>query len=331
MRMQHGWRLALAAAMTMILPPPAPAQQTDAKAAEVIAATRTALGGERTLAGVKSLSVRGSYRREMAAPPDGGGQRQVFAIGPGGGSPQMTGDLEIDVVFPDKYIKVDSSTGMVGITRTEGFDGDKPLMSVHSNSPNVRIMADTPQTDPSRSKIAVDRARAELARLLLGLVGGTQPGFPVTYSYVGQAESPDGKAEVVDVKGPDGFAARLFIDTETRLPLMLTYIAPEPRVVTRTIGGPGGTPMRERAEGGRRAPELTPEERERLEEERKALEATPPKMIEHRLFFSDYREVNGISLPHSIRRGTGSATTEEWEIKSYKVNPSIKADRFTVS
>ena len=58
--------------------------------------------------------------------------------------------------------------------------------------------------------------------------------------------------------------------------------------------------------------------------------ATPPKMIEYRMFFADYREVSGISLPHRITRGTGEKTTEEWEIKDYKVNPNIKADRFKV-
>ena len=48
------------------------------------------------------------------------------------------------------------------------------------------------------------------------------------------------------------------------------------------------------------------------------------------LFFTDFREVNGLSLPHHIARGTAEKTTEEWDIKSYKVNPALKADRFKV-
>ena len=334
MRNRHVPRLALAAAMTMMVPPPAHAQQADPKAAEVIAAARKALGGEQKLAAVKALSLRGSYRREISAPGPGG-TRQVIMIGPGGpGATQMIGDIEIDAVFPDKFIKVDTGTGMAAITRTEGFDGDRPLLSVHSSSPHVQIRSDNPEADPTRAKGAVDRARAELARLLLGMIAATQPGYDVTYSYAGQAESPDGKADVIDVKGPDGFSTRLFIDTESRLPLMLTYMAQEPRVLMRTIGGPGGSPgasVRPN-EGGARTPrDLTPEEREQLEQERQALEATPPKLLEYRLFFSDYRDVNGMLLPHHIARGTGSTTTEEWEIKTYKVNPSIKPDRFTVS
>ena len=317
---------AFAAAMTLIPPPPASARQTDVKAAQVLAAARAALGGETKLASMKGLSLRATYQRELAAPPGGGGA-VIMMMGPGGGSPQMSGELEIDVLFPDKYIRVDTGTGPVAITRTEGFDGERPLLAVRSSSPHVRVMGDNVDADPERAKAAAGRARAELARLLLGLIAGTQPGFPVTYSYVGQAESPDGQAQVIDVKGPDGFETRLFIDATTHLPLMLTYMAPEARVVRRTMGGSGAP----RRTPGSVPAELTAEERERLEQERKGLEATPPKMIEHRLFFSDYRDVDGVLLPHRIARGTATTTTEEWQITSYKVNPSLKADRFSVS
>ena len=342
MRTQHLRAIAVSAAMTMILPPAA-AQQPDAKASEIIAAARKALGGEQNIATLKALSLKGTYRRELAAPSGAGGGQMMIMMGPGGpGGSQMAGEIEIDTIFPDKFIKIDTQTGVAAMTRTEGFDGDRPLFSVQSNSPHVRIMADNPNADPARARTTLDRARGELARLLLGMIAGTQPGFAVSYSYAGPAESPDGKAEAIDVKGPDGFAARLFVDASGHLPLMLTYMAPEPRVITRTAGassGSGqGTGERRGAPGTR--PDGTPvrsledlpaEERERIEKERQALEAQPPKMVEYRLFFSDYREVGGLSLPHRIVRGTATETTEEWEIKSYKVNPSIKADRFTVS
>ena len=62
----------------------------------------------------------------------------------------------------------------------------------------------------------------------------------MTYTYGGQAESPDGKADIIDVTGPDDFKVRLFVDTETHLPLMLTYMEPEARMVMRTVGREGG-------------------------------------------------------------------------------------------
>jgi len=75
---------------------------------------------------------------------------------------------------------------------------------------------------------------------------------------------------------------------------------------------------------------LTPEQRAEIDKQMKEAAATPPKMIEYRMFFAEYREISGISLPHRISRGTAEKTTEEWEIKDYKVNPNIKADRFKV-
>jgi hypothetical protein len=318
------------------------AQSSDAKATAVMAQARKALGGEQKLAALKALSIRGSYRRETQAPPGGGGGGAIFIqmTGPGPGGPgggpgggQMAGDLEIDVEYPDKYIKVDVGTGMMAMTRTEGFEGERPFADISSSQPGMRVVANRPD-DPAGRQLALRRSREDLARLLLGIVGGTQPSFAVTYSYAGQAESPDGKADVIDVKGAENFAARLFLDAQSHLPLMLTYMAPEPRMVVQTSreGGPGPQAM---GHGGGpvtiRTPEnLSPEEKERMQKAIQEAEATPAKTIEHRLFFTDFREVNGLSLPHRIVRGTAEKTTEEWDIKSYKVNPSLKADRFKV-
>jgi hypothetical protein len=238
------------------------------------------------------------------------------------------------------------------MTRTEGFEAARPFLEVVPNTPGMRIQVDNPATDPARAKAALKRSQTDLARLYLGLTGTTQPGFAATYSYGGQAESPDGKADIIDVAGADDFKARLFVDAETHLPLMLTYMEPEPRVVMRTMtrdgaGGRGGNSAPIVVPGGATAPAgathpagaaagaspiagLTPEQREEIEKQRREAEATPPKLIEYRVFFSDYREVDGLSLPHRIARGTGAKTTEEWDITSYKVNPSFKTDRFKV-
>jgi hypothetical protein len=211
------------------------ARSGDAKTTAVLAQARKVLGGEQKLAALKALSIRGSYRREAQAMP-GGGAGSVFIsmVGPGpggsGGGPgggQMAGEIEIDVEFPDKYIKVDAGTGMMAMTRTEGFEGDRPFADISSSQPGMRVMANRPD-DPAAQQMALRRSREDLARLLLGIVAGTQPSFAVTYTYAGQAESPDGKADVIDVKGADNFTARLFLDAQSHLPLMLTYIAPEP-------------------------------------------------------------------------------------------------------
>ena len=294
------------------------AQQS--RADGVMTAVRKALGGDDKLTTIKTLSLRGTYQREMTMPGmTGGGRADVMIGGPGapgpaGAPPQITGDIELDVELPSKYIRVDTSTGMMAMTRTEGFDGDRPFAHAAAAHPGLRIRIDNPADDPALAPQVLRRHRAELSRLLLGILGSTPSSFPVTYSYGGVAEATEGKAEIVDVKGPDDFTARLFIDVQTHLPLMLTYMAPEPRMVVRTA---------ERGRGGIDA--------EREADTRRAEETAPARIVEHRLFFSEYRDVGGLKMPHRIARGIGPKISEEWEVKSYKINPTFKADRFRVS
>jgi len=342
----------------------------DPKADAVMAEARKALGGEKKLADLKALSMRAEFRREAAGPVVAGGSTFVM-IGAGGsfssaGGGQTTGSLAIDMVLPDKFYREETTTGGFSITRVDGFEGDRPFLDLTSNSAGARVAADNPASDPARAKAALKRTNTDLARLMLGLVAGTQPGLPVTYTYAGQAESPDGTAHVIDVNGGEDFKARLFIDTATHLPLMLTYLEAEPRPIrmmqhgapgsggTRVVT-PGGSTTTSGAgssgSGGASASgsaaasasgsggatvstsplaNLTPEQRAEIDKQMKEAAATPPKMIEYRMFFAEYREISGISLPHRISRGTAEKTTEEWEIKDYKVNPNIKADRFKV-
>jgi hypothetical protein len=47
------------------------------------------------------------------------------------------------------------------------------------------------------------------------------------------------------------------------------------------------------------------------------------------MHLSDYKVVNGLKLPHLITRGTNGETSEEWAIKSYRINPTFKGNTFT--
>ena len=61
---------------------------------------------------------------------------------------------------------------------------------------------------------------------------------------------------------------------------------------------------------------LTWEQQAEIHRLRAESEATPPKMIEFRLFFSDYENV--AASPRRIARGTGAKTTEERDVTSYR-------------
>jgi hypothetical protein len=147
------------------------------------------------------------------------------------------------------------------------------------------------------------------------------------YTYAGEAESPDGKAFIVDAKSADGFAARLFIDETTHLPLMVTYQAPQGRMLTVGAPPPGGGG---RTEGPPRA--ATADDRKRIEADAERqisqLQTEPPAMVEYRLYFDDWRDEDGIKFPHSMRRAAAGTTVEEWTVSKVKVNPKIDPKKF---
>src|SRR4051794_10112953 len=200
--------------------------QADKKAAAVIADARKALGGEQKIASMKGLSLRADYRRELGGAGGGAGRLMIVMGGGGGGAmggSQQTGKIEIDLDLPNRYLHTDIGSSGFAVTRTEGFDGARPFIDVVPNAPGMRIQVDDPNSDPARAAAALKRSNIDLARLLLGMTCSTQPSFAVTFAYAGQAESPDGKADIIDVTGPDDFKARLFVDAESHLPLMLSY------------------------------------------------------------------------------------------------------------
>jgi hypothetical protein len=80
----------------------------DAKAAAVMADARKALGGDAKLAGLKGLTLRAEFRRELSTMVQGGGSTFVMiggggSLAGGGAGAQVTGSLEIDLLFPDKF------------------------------------------------------------------------------------------------------------------------------------------------------------------------------------------------------------------------------------
>lgn len=285
----------------------------DDKATEILAATRKAIG-DKKLDALKTLSVQASMQRNL-------------------GNFQSQTEVEMLLDMPDKYIRSDVSTGMMNMTITTGFNGDRAIMPAGMRAvPGGGMVITmgtgaaaqhpgngekpTPEQVEQMNKSSLRTYRQEISRLMLGWFGATHPSLKAQYSYIGEAQSPDGKAYVIEVKDEDGFAARLFIDQNNKLPLMVTYQGRQPRVMT--MGGPGGT----RAAGEQRTATAP------TEEELKKLREQPMPTVEITLFFDDWREVEGINFPHVIRRASKGATDEEWAISKVKVNPKIDTKKF---
>ncbi len=277
----------------------------DTRATELLAQARAALGGEQQLSRVHGLSLDGTLQRAI-------GDRQV------------DGEVTIDLQLPDRMLRTDSISPMGDsalVVTAQGVSGDRLLRSsrVLNTPPGAMIRIPPPPAPGSDAETqALRGARADFARLTLALLLTAPAQMPLDFTYGGEAEAPDGKADVIDVKGPGTFAARLFLDKDGHKPLMLTYRGVAPRIfVQRAQGGPpdgrrDGPP--EPGRGGRRDHDV---------------DAAPaPDIVDITLFLDDYRPVDGVLLPHHITRSTDGQPTEELTFKTIRINPAFKAETF---
>src|SRR5688572_20121112 len=252
----------------------------------VIAAARAALGGEAKIATVKTFVATGRTRQVR-------------------GENLVPIEFEIQAELPDKYSRRDEFPAQDAGPVTAGFVGDALVLIPRPVPPPPKPGA-PPQPPGAHEAMLRGRlmtAKQDFVRLLLGMFAGSTPAFPLTYSYVGQAEAPQGKADVIDVKGPNNFSARLFIAGDTKLPIMLSWTAPGPGA-----GGPGGPVTAVPGAGGP--------------------PGAPKPMPEQRLFFADYRDVDGLKLPFRLRRAAGTETTEETAFDRYRINARVDPRRF---
>ncbi len=282
------------------------------EAARVLSEMRAALGGDK-VASVRAFSATGRSARTL-------------------GQFQLTGDIDIQCELPDKYVKREElSMGAAAMSNTLGFNGETLIR--HVSQPATTSMGHgtvmmrpagsaAPGTTLSEAQQAamnaslLRNARAEFTRYTVAFFGASFAGSPVEFTYGGQAESPDGKADIIDVKGADDFHARLFVDGRSRRPLMMSWKAPNAQVVSsgmRQMQVPAGQGV----------------DRDRMIEDRlKELTDAAMQLVEHRLYFSDYRDVDGVRLPHQIVRAIDGTTSEELTIERFRLNPKIDPKQF---
>lgn len=276
-----------------------------AKAKELMKQTRTALGCD----GLESLSIQGTSRQKM-------------------GETETGGDLELSMILPSKFYKSSVISPMAGLelTRVEVLNGENAWTDFQNNAPAGSHMVFRAGGSVNGNSLDAQKAmqlyqRQEWTRLLLGIIGQGPSSIPLEFSYVGEAEAPDGVADVIEVQSKGiGLNAQLFLDQKTHRPLMLSYQGRKPvaRMVTRQISPED-------------AKKKTPEELEKeMKESREKAQAQAQQepMVEIQLRFEDFQPEGKATLPHRITRTIDGKLTEEWTLTKFKINPSIKADLF---
>jgi hypothetical protein len=261
-------------------------------------------------------------------------------------------EFEIAIELPDKYVRKDevpaeesepTSTGFVGTEVIQfpappaGRPGGPPAAAPGgaAGRPGGPPPAPSPAQLEAQRAARLNTAKQDFARLMLGLFADSLATFPMTFAYAAQAQAPQGTADVVDVRGPANFAARLLIATDTHLPIMLSWQAPPSGVVVTTPGQPAPRTVAPGAViiAAPPAPAATATQEEKdsytkqvASMRQKAL-ATP---VEHRLYYADYRDVEGVKFPFRLRRAIGPDTTEETTFDRFRLNTKIDPRKFAV-
>jgi len=292
------------------------AAQDASKGAALLADARRALGGEEKLRAIKTLDVRGDFKR-AAGQTTAEGELQVRLELPGklrrdedlslpGGGPAIirTEVLNGAAVWEDisggggafvRFGRGDRGGGGGGARAGGGAGGGRAAI------------------DPAQLEEAQRRARRiELSRFVLAWLLNVDG----QASWVATAEAPDGKADVIEITPVTGPVTRLFLDQATHMPLMITWQGAAPQLIARGRGGRGGG---QRADGAARGDAGSRGDGPPPQREQATLQMT----------LGNYKTVNGVKLPHLITRGVNDMTIEEWTIDSYRLNPSFKADVFT--
>ena len=220
----------------------------------IITAARTALGGEEKIAAVKSFTMTGRTQQLR-------------------GNNLVPIEFEISCELPDRYVRKDEIPAQESGPTTVGFSGEELIQ--------LPVPASPPADAARRARVAT--VKQDFARLTLGMFAGSFSSYPVTFVYAGQAEAPEGRADVLDVKGPANAAMRFFVLKQTHLPVMVSW-------QTQAQGKP----------------------------------------VENRIYFADYRNVDGLRLPFRLRRAVGADTVEETTVDRFRINPKIDPRKFEV-
>ena len=230
----------------------------------VVTGAREALGGEQRLSTVTSFTASGRTRQLR-------------------GNNLVPIEFEINCELPDKYVRRDEIPAQDTDATVTGFVGDQLILSP---APPNRAGGPAPQVVAQQRLVGV---KQDFARLMLGIFAASFSPYPLTFKYLAEGDAPEGKADILDVAGPANFSARLVVQRDTHLPVMLMWQAPGPPA-------PGSQPM----------------------------------PVEHRLYYGDFRDVNGTKWPFRIRHAIGAQTIEETTFDRIRVNAKIDARRFEV-
>jgi hypothetical protein len=288
-------------------------------AARVLSATREALGGEKKLSAVKTFTVTGRTRQLR-------------------GNNLVPIEFEITVALPDKFVRTDEFPAQDADPTTQGFVGEDLIQFPapppgRGTPPPPAPGRGGPAPTPTQARVVA--IKQDFARLTLGMFAASFSSYPLTFTYVAEGDAPEGKADILGVSGPANFSAQLVIQRDTHLPVLLMWQLPATTVVVKLPGQPLPSPLPSGAVivdvPAPPAATATKEERDQYVASVTALRRqalAQAKPIDYRVYYGDFRRVDGLTWPFRLRRAIAGETVEETTVDRFRINPPIDPKKF---
>jgi len=305
--------------------------KSDERALVLIRQARIAIGGDASIAGVRSLTAKGNA---------------VHTFNFDGAKTLQAGDFEINLALPNQFSKMmrlkhenisgDGTKHFIsenkkvvvigkGNDQTVWNSGDKDgalknkVVIVKNGNGEIETEDVRPIGDGSSRAVKEMRVvkgdganhhRNELLRAMLSLFLTAPEGIGVEYFYVGAGEVDGTACEIVETKTGNDSVAKIYLSKSTNLPVMMSYQGMEfPKVI-----------------------KINREDFKQSSDKKDVKvfvrEAEVPTLAEINVKFSDYRTVSGLQLPFTWTQTANGETSETVSIESYEINPANIADKF---
>ncbi|HEX8369455.1 MAG TPA: hypothetical protein VF604_12995 [Pyrinomonadaceae bacterium] len=310
--------------------------KSDERALELVRQARQAVGGEQSIAAVRSLTIsgrvtktfdfdgtakseQGDWEMNLQLPNQFSKTMKLRREGAGGEKFENV-DKEVIVIRQSGELKE-----RVMLPAEEGGEKKKAVFVMkNEGGEKVVVNGDGEKVQDRRIILYKDNKdglvppaafhQNELFRTSLALLLTPPPGTDVSYKYAGEGSVDGANCDIVEASA-NGSSVRLYLDKTTHLVAMMTYQAPKPFIIKIR-----------KEEGKANTNEDVKVVRENLRERMPA-----PELAEFQVKFSDYRTVGGVQLPYRWTQTIGGKDDETIEVTSYELNPADIADKFKES
>ncbi len=319
--------------------------KSDEKALALIRQARLAIGGEQSIAEVRSmiikgnttvtLKVNGTARNEQGETeiamqlPDKLSKMVKIGRNDGPGGDGLTSEKHDVIIMRGeghaeamsegpggkKIIvrKIDGGNGEIEkiVTQGEGgefatSDGKKVIVRKGDGAEIEKIIV-----GPEKGGEHAEHRQNELLRTALSLLLTAPEGMDVSYTFVGESDVDGTTCNVVNAEF-GGSSIKLYLSKASSLPVMVSYKGHAmPNVMfvrTREPNSAAADAMKEKVTFSRKM--------------------EGPEAAEVQVRFADYRSVNGVQLPYKWTRSVAGQTNEVFDVTNYDLNPANIAEKF---